>query len=145
MTTPDNLFSVTSTAPDYHGHKNVRFRWFVHAPKIRRPYQRMIWGYKPASRQAGYSECAVDELFTEREAMALKQYLDQCGSFGATEIKKADLPYPYNVAGWGAHPVGGGIDFYELNQHDGYSLPFIARGYYDIRESDPPNKDGQWP
>ena len=125
------LYYVTTTAKKFSGCKNVTFNWFrAEAPAERRRYASLIEGYEPGN---AYAEGLIDELFTEDEALQLKEYLDQVhGKEGPTLIEEMSLPIPNNMMGHGARAVGGGDDFYQLFKEPEYSLPFKVTGYFDL-------------
>ena len=69
------LFNVRTTAKQYGGCKGVAFCWFrTEGPSEPRPYGELIENYEPGNV---YAEGAVDEMFTEDEALLLKEYLDR--------------------------------------------------------------------
>jgi hypothetical protein len=129
------LYEVSTVTSAYHGCRDVKFIWFrcPRGDEPARPYSELIENYDPEKKQY-YEEGAIDELFTFDEANALKEYLDrEHGSQGVTEIKEAKLPCPQNAIGIGAMSVGGGDDFYTLNEEKAYSLPFKVWGYFNLR------------
>ena len=125
------LYYVTTTAKKFSDCKNVTFNWFrAEAPAERRRYASLIEGYEPGN---AYAEGLIDELFTEDEALQLKEYLDRVhGKEGPTSIEEMSLPIPNNMMGHGARAVGGGDDFYQLFKEPEYSLPFKVMGYFDL-------------
>ena len=125
------LYYVTTTAKKFSDCKNVTFNWFrAEAPAERRRYASLIEGYEPGN---AYAEGLIDELFTEDEALQLKEYLDQVhGKEGPTLIEEMSLPIPNNMMGHGARAVGGGDDFYMLSEDPEYSLPFKVWGYFNV-------------
>jgi hypothetical protein len=129
------LYSVSTTARDFKGYKDVVFDWFRDgAPAERRNYATLIEDYDPTDSMACYAEGCIDELFTEDEALKLKEYLDRVnGKEGPTTIEEVRLPIPNNTMGTGAIPVGGGQDFLEIYRRREYSLPFKVAGYFDLR------------
>ena len=145
------LYSVRTTAKEYHGCRDVVFQWFRHAmPQGQRPYADLIKDYEPGNRYAFcveayteelswdevrqlYAEAYIEELFTWDEARQLKAYLDQYhGDQGDTVIKEMALPVENNVMGFGARAVGGGDSFYMLSEEPEYSLPFKVLGYFNL-------------
>ena len=145
-TTMMKLYSVTTIVTNYHGCKNVAFKWFrCDPPPEPRPYAELIADYRLG--EPYNSEGAIDEAFTEAEAEALKTYLDaNYGDAGTTAVARMKLPMANNVMGWGEMAVGGvmtihgdgsysyaaGDDFYMLDKDANYSLPFKACGYFDL-------------
>jgi hypothetical protein len=47
--------------------------------------------------------------------------------------KMSKLPFPENIMGTSAIPVGGGTDFVTTSESDDYDLPFKVWGFYDVR------------
>jgi hypothetical protein len=124
------LFSVCTAVKQYSGCKDVTFIWFRNDPARGRRYRDLIRDCDPGPYAKGY----IDELFTQEEAEALKQYLDRnYGDAGTNTIHKVDLPVAGNTMGVGAIAVGGGTDFYMLDKDEEYSLPFKVWGYFDLR------------
>jgi hypothetical protein len=128
------LYSVTSNVKEFHGCKDVTFRWFFAAERAqRRPYADLIKHYQADDEYRMYSEGYIEELFSEDEARQLKEYLDrEHGHEGTNSITEERLPIGRNVMGVGAVPVGGGDDFYMLDQEPNYSLPFKVWGYFNL-------------
>jgi hypothetical protein len=124
------LYSVTTTAHEYHGRRNVVFHWFRTEPRNEdRPYAELIQNYDGDL----YSKDLIDELFTEQEACDLKEYIDRVhGDAGVTTIEEWKLPIHNQQMGYGARSVGGGDDFYMLDKDPEYSLPFGVNGYFDL-------------
>jgi len=131
------LFYVDTFAPEFLGNRNVNIRWLYEdrrtAPPV--PYQEAIKGYAGPDQ---YPESAVDELFTEEEAEALRRYLDNFP--GQTTISGAALPFPRDSMGLSMIPLGGPQRDYDLSGQDAYPLSFKVRGYYDLRNSDLPTE-----
>ena len=127
------LYHVSTIAKEYHGCRDVAFDWFRCERGEPRPYAELIENYDPGD-DMGYAEGAIDEMFTEAEAVALKAYLDrEHGGAVVTTIKEGRLPLPANNMGVGAIPVGGGDDFYMLNRaRPQYDLPFKVWGYFNL-------------
>ncbi len=130
------LYRVTTIVKEYDGCKNVRFDWFKDNFRDiyrRRPYADLIADYDPSMRTIGYAEEAIEELFTEDEAKQLVAYLDrEHGDQETTIIEEQKLPIPNNCCGYSPNGVGGGDDFYTLDQRPDYSLPFKVWGYFDL-------------
>ena len=66
------LYSVSTTAKEYLGCRDVVFQWFLHEPQSRRPYADLIRDYEPGNCAMSYAEGFVEELFTWDEAQQLK-------------------------------------------------------------------------
>ena len=125
------LYRVHTVVKQFHGCQNVPFDWFGCDRREPRPYPELIQGYSPSDLD---QEVAIDEMFTEVEAIALKEYLDrEHGGAGVTTIEEVSLPIPDSSIGIGAIPVGGGTDFHMLDKEPNYSLPFKAWAYFDLR------------
>src|ERR1700730_5235393 len=129
------LYRVTTIVKEFDDCKDVPFHWFRDDRGERRAYAELIENYDPSNDHAAYGEGAIDELFTEIEATALKEYLDrEHADAGVTTIKEVHLPIASNSMGLGAIPVGGGNDFYyTLSKEPTYTLPFEAWAYFDLR------------
>ena len=129
------LYRVHTIVKQFHGCQNVPFDWFGCDRREPRPYAELIEGYWPSDLD---QEVAIDEMFTEVEAIALKEYLDrEHGGAGVTTIEEVPLPIPDSSIGIGAIPVGGGTDFHMLDKEPNYSLPFKAWAYFDLRGCEP--------
>lgn len=128
------LYTVVTTVNEFKNRQNVQFNWLRWDRAGPRPYADLIRDYDP--KGLAYAEGAIDELFTEAEAIALKAYLDrEHGEAGITTIEEIALPISNNMAGYRANDVGGGgTDFYPLYEDEPYDLPFKASAYYDLRE-----------
>jgi hypothetical protein len=138
------LYRVGTLVKEYRGCKDVAFDWFrvynrsckeiaVEFDELIERYDELIEGYNPRETGRLYAEDAIEEMFTETEATALKAYLDrEHGDEGVTTIKEAKLPIGNNTMGVGAIAVGGGDDFYMLHKEPEYDLPFKAEGYYNL-------------
>jgi hypothetical protein len=142
MTT--RLYEVRTVVKVYSGHRDVVFHWFARRkPGFSRwPHAELIAGYDeldPTSRC--YAEDALDELFDKAEADALVAYLErEYGGAGETTIEEVNLPFPGNIVGYLAAAVGGGNDFYTLDEELAYTLPFRVWGYFDLRDCEPVDK-----
>jgi hypothetical protein len=79
------LYYVRSIVPDYRNSTNIEFWWFRHLPEVSRPCPEPIETYYPGRTEP---EGVIDEYrFTESEAMALKDHLDQaCDGAVVTSI-----------------------------------------------------------
>ncbi|MBV9966326.1 MAG: hypothetical protein JO008_11595, partial [Alphaproteobacteria bacterium] len=132
------LYTVTTIAKEYHGYKDVAFSWFRSARGEPRPYGELIENYDPNDSYARWAEDAIDELFTEAEAIALKEYLDrEHGHVDLTRINEAELPTPMNTMALGATPFGGLVDCYMCFREPNYDLPFQVEGHFDLRHCEP--------
>ncbi|GEM_PF-1213401 len=131
------LFRVTSIINNLsHGgetYDGVEMRWFVvyrDSPGV--DYDQVITNYAKNLDNSHYiSENNLYELFTEKEANALKKYLlrvhkQEC------DIKEADLPLEVYTLGYGNRVLGNREGYYRLDNEDSYDLPFIVWGYYDV-------------
>jgi hypothetical protein len=129
------LYSVRSKVKEFSGCRDVVFNWFrSEKPAEQRPYAKLIANHNPSDDWAAYGEVYVDELFTEDEALQLKEYLDQNHREEATtEIRNQRLPIvPDVLIGFRGRAVGGGDGFYELFKEPQYSLPFKVEAYFDL-------------
>jgi hypothetical protein len=120
------LYHVITVANECGGCRDVAFDWFRCERGAPRPYAEVIENYDPGD-DMGFAEGAIDEMFTEAEAVALKAYLDrEHGGAGVTTVKEAQLPLSPNTMGVGAIPVGGG-DFYRLDKEAAYPACWAAQ------------------
>jgi hypothetical protein len=92
------LYDVITTVKEYDGCKDVTFHWFCsdERPQPGRPYAELIKDYEPPNR---YTEDYIDELFTEDEALQVKQYLDREHSDQGTTISPK-CPCPSQTISW---------------------------------------------
>ncbi len=131
------LFRVNSLANNFSYHKNVydsvEFSWFVvHRKTPFVSYAQLIKNYgRELNRSHHIFENNIKELFTEQEANGLKEYLlrkhkQEC------VVKSADLLLEAYTLGYGDIVPEYGEGFYKLNEDDGYDLPFVVWGFYDI-------------
>ena len=131
------LFSVQSVVKSYRGCRNVHIAWFIERgeSKPHRPYAELIKDYDPSSWECQqYTEGAIDDMFTEEEAVQLKEYLERAnGDQATTTIHEVELPIEKLEMSPGAMPAGGGCDFLMLFKRAGYPLPFEVWGYFDLR------------
>jgi hypothetical protein len=138
------LFRVTSRVKGF-SYKNrvydsVEICWFVvyrETPSI--PYEQILRDCCDQLNSHYVSENNIKELFTEEEANALKRYIlrvhkEEC------EVKRADPLLEIYTLGYGDIVPGEGEGFYRLNEEDGYDLPFVVWGYYDVGSS----RDVSW-
>jgi hypothetical protein len=128
------LYRVQSKVREFRGCRDVEFIWFRgDKPSEHRPYAELIESYNPNHECAVYREGHIDELFTEKEALLLKEYLDRNhGDEGTTEIREKRLPVPNIFIGFGDLAVGGNDGYYYLFDERGYALPFKVLGYFDL-------------
>ena len=99
------LYQVTTIVKEFDDCKDVSFHWFRHDRGERRAYGELIENYDPSDDHAAYGEGAIDELFTEIEATALKEYLDrEHADSGVTTIEEVHLPISNNVASLHGRP-----------------------------------------
>jgi hypothetical protein len=132
------LYRVDTVVKQFQGCRDVQLCWFRNvAPGQRKHlYPEMIENYDPADEDGLYSAACIDELFTEDEARQLKEFLDrENGHEGTTTISEETLPIKNCVLSLRAIaiPVGGPQGFLMIHAREGYSLPFKAEGYYDLR------------
>ena len=142
------LYEVISTVPyQYRGriYRDVKFFWFIERrsdgkPPV--PYEEAIADYQQVSAarknsQEGTPEEAVEELFTETEAQALKDYLLAVHHDDTATLEEVNLPLD-DLHTWplrGIHIVAPGLrDFHLLSREPGYSLPFKVWGYFDVED-----------
>lgn len=136
------LYHVRSIVDQTYSCKNVPFHWFLWERSEPRPYHEMIENYDPKS--AFMAEGAIDELFTEAQATALKWYLDRVqGSMCVTTIDETRLPIPRDMWEIGALPVGGTDHFLMLFKQEAYDLPFKVAGYFNLAGCE--RLDVRWP
>jgi hypothetical protein len=135
------LYEVRTVVKVYTGHRDVVFRWFAcrELGFSRWPHAELIAGYDELDHTSRcYAEHALDKLFDKTEADTLVAYLArEHGDKGETTIKEVNLPFPGNIAGYGATAVGGSDDFYMLDEEPAYSLPFRVWGYFDLEDCEP--------
>jgi hypothetical protein len=85
------LFTVTSTAI-VHGFHDVKVLWFANRPWAGAwpdlPWAAMISGEEPS----GYAKGAIQEFFTEAEAMALVEYLKRTDPEGVPMMEMVRFP-----------------------------------------------------
>jgi hypothetical protein len=126
------LYSVMTKVPEFRGCKDVTFSWFFAGERKpgERDYAALISGYDPSDELAFYARLAVDELFTEQEATALKAFLDEHREGGETIILEEKRPLGRNIAGVSSIAVGGGDDFLQFRN---CPLPFKVEGYFNLR------------
>jgi len=121
--------------------KNLEITWFMRVDGFEMRFDTGVYNAAIESfadstgKQRDFGVDAVNELFTRQEAEHVQTYLELVKDRDEVThaIKPADLPYPQNIMGLGATPVGGPNDFVMLHWRNDYSLPFDVRGYYDIR------------
>ncbi len=140
------LFRVTSTINNLsHGgeiYKGVEISWFVvYRDGSDTTHEQIIKNYTKNLDNSQYiSESNLYELFTEKEADALKRYLLRVHKQGC-KIKEADLSLEVYTLGYGNKILGSREGYYRLDNEDDYDLPFIVWGYYDISHG----SDISWP
>ena len=129
MTT--KLFKVTSTVPEFRGHKDVHIGWFVleRPAPTNWPYRELIEG---EFVDEDWTCQAIDELFSDDEAAAWAAWLRK-NRPGEHAIAEAELPYATNVMPTTTIPLGGGQDCLTIWRSPGYDLPFKVEGYFDLR------------
>ena len=127
------VYQVTSVVKKYKNCKDVPFSWFmIDRKKPLIPYEKGIINYLGKN---SYSESAIDELFTNREAKRLVAYLEKEHKDDTLKINidEQKLPIANNLIGYGGNAVGGMDGFYMLDKEKNYNLPFKAWGYFDLR------------
>ncbi len=126
------LFHVMTKVDEFEGCRDVVFQWFYNEDRQpgERPYAELIKGLDPNDDVCAHG--CIDEMFSEEEALRVKEYLDQTHP-GTHTILEKELPISNTVLGFGEVPVGGGTDLYMLDKTPGYSLPFKVWGYFDLR------------
>ena len=132
-----NLYRPASVIDDWphrgQRYNNVRVIWFINK-RDNDPgfdYATLLDRPLPPGEGYSYEQGNVDELFTRREADQLAEYLREAHD---TDVDIVEVSAPIN-GGYmpvSALAVGGDCDFYMLSEHDDYSLPFKAWGYYVI-------------
>src|SRR6266849_7508771 len=131
------LFRVTSIVNNlsHEGeiYDGIEMKWFVvYRDSSNVSYDQVIINYtKNLDDSYRISENNLYELFTEKEANALKKYLlrahkQECG------IKEADLLLEVYTLGYGNKALENREGYYRLDNEDGYDLPFVVWGYYDV-------------
>jgi len=130
------LYRVTTVVAEFDDCQDVSFEWFCHPQKRSgsRPYAELISNHDRNSEDVPYAEAALDELFDEAEAVALKAYLDREHTDGVTTIKAAEFPLPADIFPLSGAPRGGGVDHFALYREPAYNLPFRVSGYFDLRQ-----------
>jgi hypothetical protein len=142
MSNAINLFTIGSRAQHLFGYRDIPMCWsvdrrpqqlFGDGGALGVPHQTVIADYD-AGDDVAYAEAALEESFTEDEAAAFAEWLRTHRPILAHDLKvtPVKLPINNNSIGFGAMPVGGGVD--HLVFGDDYDLPFRVLGYYDIRE-----------
>lgn len=77
----------------------------------------------------------LNELFTETEIAALKQYLINTERGDGLVIVPVKLPLPDqgDAHEYRRLPLGGAVDEYMLYKEKGYTLSIPIHGYFDVR------------
>ena len=136
------LYTVTTVVPEFKGHRDVSISWFVakRASPVQRPYAELIADCDAAKEDHQYAEEAIDELFSDAEALSFVDWLKGSGraTDESTKIVEATLPIPENVVALGAIPVGGPQDTLDLAENA--ELGFTVSGYFDLRAHEPIDK-----
>lgn len=142
------LFTVTSTVPSFMRRgaffKNVTVHWFV-ADRKAPVVDLRDWIDFEKAVDLDYSVGAVNELFTADEAAAFREYLLMVHGDDSAKIEPAAGKMPDDIIPWGAIPVGGSSDFYQLGADDDYSLPFDVWGYFDVEQHERIPEPGRKP
>lgn len=135
------LFRVTSKVNNF-SHQNrvydsVEMCWFVvHRESPFVSYEQIIENYgKQLNNSNPVFENNIKELFTDEEANLLKEYLLRANK-QKCEVKRADLLLEAYTLGYGDLVPDYGEGFYNLGDENGYDLPFVVWGYYDITDAE---------
>lgn len=111
---------------------SVELCWFVvyrEAPAF--SYEQLIEEYGNQLDSSSYiSENNLNELFTEREAGILKEYILRVHKQGCV-VKEANLLLEYYSFGYEDIVLGYEEGLYKLDEEEYYNLPFVVLGYYD--------------
>lgn len=125
------LFRVWATLPFLNGHTNVPATFFRPSrPAGEFDYASLIEGYGPDMPDRGYTEAAIDEYFTESEAIALAAWL-RAHDYPDVQVIEVHLPLergfhcPLSQCGGSSRDPEGSYDL-----PDGETLPFRVRVYY---------------
>jgi len=117
----------------YDNVKLELFRW--NTKKINystKEFKEVIDGYdRRKKRDAFMAEEAVKELFTMTEIEQISAFMKD-NYDEDLKFRKANFPYSSNVMGFGAYPVGGGLDFYCFYAEKDYPLSFEIAGLFDM-------------
>ena len=132
---PFGLYKVFATVPiiERHGtaYDDVTLRLLVvdRARPIG-PYDLLIDGFRD---NGCYQACqgAVDEAFTIREAVTVKDYLKSAYDIEA-RIEAMTVPVPRNAVAYQTLVPGAMHDFISLCDWPNYTLPFRVSGYFDL-------------
>jgi|GEM_PF-5958786 len=119
----------------YNNVKLKLFRWNTENVNYStKEFKEMISGHdRRKKRDAFLSEDAVKELFIIDEIKQISAYMKD--KYDAdVEFKAENFPYPFNVMGFGAYPVGGGLDFYCFYAEKDYPLSFEIAGLFDMTD-----------
>ncbi|HSE83135.1 MAG TPA: hypothetical protein VLB01_01140 [Thermodesulfobacteriota bacterium] len=131
------LFTVKSRVSKFIHRERVydfvEFQWFVvYRETSTFSYDELIESYRNKLDNSYYiSESNISELFTEEEADALKEYLLRTLNHEC-EIEEANLLIESYTLAYEDIILGHEEGFYRLNEEEGYDLPFIVWGYYDV-------------
>jgi len=132
-----NLYTVRSKINIFNGEVflyDSEVDWFVSDrknPVV--PYDQAIRDYRRDKENLHrYPEGTIDELFTEEEANAFKNYLQTFHGVSC-QITEKKLPIPFNTISCGGIPVGGETQRYYLDEEKEYDLPFKVNGLYKLQ------------
>jgi hypothetical protein len=132
-----------------HRYDNVFVSWFVHArdPKASEKFAAAQFTetyLTEGSLSDPYMLDVVKESFTAEEALAFARYLkEKHGS--EVKIESQHNPIPNNCMPDGATTCGGTTDIHMLNREDGYTLPFLVWGRYNVAEAPLSEDQGEAP
>jgi len=119
----------------YNNVKLELFRWNTKEVNYSaKELKAVVIGYdRRKKRDAFMAEEAVKELFTMEEVKQISAYMKDKYKEDV-KFKPANFPYPSNVMGFGAYPVGGGLDFYCFFSEKDYPLSFEIAGLFDMHD-----------
>jgi hypothetical protein len=124
------LFRVTSTAI-VNGFHDVKVLWFANRPWAGvwpdLPWAGMTLGEEPS----GYTKAAIQELFTETEAVALVEYLKRTDPEGMPMMEMVRLPIESSmpILEWAGDESDGHGVVFPLDPKSDSGLPVKVFGY----------------
>lgn len=131
------LFTVKSRVSKFSHRERIydfiEFHWFVvYRETSPFSYDELIEDCRKRLDNSYYiSENNVNELFTEEEAEALKEYILRTQN-QECEIEEANLLLESYTLAYDDIVLGHEEGFYRLDEEEGYDLPFVVWGYYDV-------------
>lgn len=134
------LFHVVSIANNVQYNKvsydNVTIDWFVvdrKKPPV--PYENSIFNYHNLpQKQRENPEAFINELFTEDEALQIKEYLEKRNN--VVKIDPAELPIADIKKGHKSFEVAEGTGFYVLHRKENYPFSFKVEGFFNVNLAD---------